>query len=409
MTGLFNEPSNILADELPQRLDSLRRVMRERDLTALLLTAPEDIYYLTGLAHQEYFAFSMLVVPSAGPSVLVTREMERTTVADLAPSVVHVPYADDERPSDASARALRTAIDGADAAKGRVGVDRAGMNFPLAVWEELVEACAYAEFCDGSGLVEDLRQVKSGAEIGCVRQAAEVSSRAMEAGIAAVASGVTERDIAAAVSTTLITEGSEPPGFVPLIRAQDRLFQEHCTWTDRTIVEGDRVFIELSGSVARYHAPLTRMVYVGAPHPQLADSAALVTAGLETVRAALVPGAQAGDVYAAWQKVMDEGLGHDRYRRHHCGYMTGIGFPPSWSGGGVPVGLRHDSELEIKAGMVFHVISWLLGQQLPDYVLSDTMIVTGDGGEILTPPVATRSSRCNPSPMQPVTMSAVSM
>jgi hypothetical protein len=34
--------------------------------------------------------------------------------------------------------------------------------------------------------------------------------------------------------------------------------------------------------------------------------------------------------------------------------------------------------------MTFHAFSWLLGQPPTDYVLSDTMLVTPHGGEILT-------------------------
>jgi Xaa-Pro dipeptidase len=67
----------------------------------------------------------------------------------------------------------------------------------------------------------------------------------------------------------------------------------------------------------------------------------------------------AGDVYRAWQGVLDRN-GLSDYRRHHCGYATGIGYPPSWSGSGVPVGLRPDSKMELRPGMVFHLMSWLL-------------------------------------------------
>ena len=34
--------------------------------------------------------------------------------------------------------------------------------------------------------------------------------------------------------------------------------------------------------------------------------------------------------------------------------------------------------------MTFHVLSWLLDQEPADYVLSDTVLVTDDGGELLT-------------------------
>ena len=55
-------------------------------------------------------------------------------------------------------------------------------------------------------------------------------------------------------------------------------------------------------------------------------------------------------------KVVDAaGLSH--FRRHHCGYLVGIGFPPSWTGGNRVTGLRHDSELVIRTGMTFHILS----------------------------------------------------
>jgi Xaa-Pro dipeptidase len=39
-------------------------------------------------------------------------------------------------------------------------------------------------------------------------------------------------------------------------------------------------------------------------------------------------GVAAAEVYRAWQSRVDEvGLSH--YRRHHCGYVMGLGFPPS--------------------------------------------------------------------------------
>jgi Xaa-Pro dipeptidase len=144
--------------------------------------------------------------------------------------------------------------------------------------------------------------------------------------------------------------------------------------------------MELSASVKRYHAPLTRMVYVGEPPSGTAEAAEIATGALEAVRGALRPGASSQEVYDAWQQVIDDGLGHSNYRRHHCGYMVGIGFPPSWVGGAAVVGLRDRSDLEIRAGMTFHVLSWILGQQPADYVVSDTVLVTEAGAEILTTP-----------------------
>jgi len=96
------------------------------------------------------------------------------------------------------------------------------------------------------------------------------------------------------------------------------------------------------------------------------------------------PDVTATEVYQSWQDRVDAaGLGH--YRRHHCGYMVGSAFPPAWSGGGVPRGLRHNSDMQLRAGMVFHLLSWLMHTGQPgDYFISDSVLVTPDGCEKLT-------------------------
>lgn len=98
---------------------------------------------------------------------------------------------------------------------------------------------------------------------------------------------------------------------------------------------------------------------------------------------AMGPGVLAGDVYRAWQARLDR-AGLAAYVRHHCGYAVGIGYPPSWSGSGVPIGLRAGSSMALQTGMVFHLMSWLLRTGKGDSFLSDTVVVTESGCEFLT-------------------------
>jgi Xaa-Pro dipeptidase len=366
--------------ELDARVARARRDIDAAGYSALVVASPEDIYYLTGLNHQGHFAVTVLVVPRDGPLLLVARAMEAPTMAAQVPQCVHVPYADDQDPAAVLADAVRSVA----AAGSEVGVEMTSMSLPVSVWEPLQSILTSVHFDDASGLVARLRQVKSPAEITLVRRAAEASSRAMEAGLAAVKAGVPQHEVVAAVYAEMILAAKEYPAMAPLIRSRDTLLQEHVGWDDQPVASGDALFFELSASVGRYHAPLTRMAYLGEPPPGTEVAASIATAGLDAVRDALKPGALATEVYDAWQAVVDDGLGHSDYRRHHCGYLVGIGFPPTWTGGAGVVGLRSGSDLEIREGMTFHVLSWLLDQEPADYVLSDTMLVTADGGEILT-------------------------
>lgn len=372
--------SRFSAEEYGRRLGVVRDAMTGRDLDTLVVVGAENIHYLTGLDCQGFFALNALVVPYQGTPLLVTRAMEHPTVAALTTGCAHLPYTDAEEPTDGVVRAIWE-VSGAG---GRIGVEQDLMALPPAVWDELRARFVDRELVDGSGVVAQARLVPSAAEVACTREAAATTSAAMQAGIDAVRSGVSEREVAAAVYQAMILAGSEYPGFVPLVRSRDRLLQEHVTWGDQVLGDGDALFLELSGCVARYHAPMTRMVYVGDPPAGTERAAEIAVAGLYAVRDALVPGTPAEKVYEAWQHVIDEGLGHDRYRRHHCGYLVGIGYPPSWVGGARVVGLRPGSDLVVREGMAFHVLSWLMGQDPADFVVSDTVLVTPSGGEILT-------------------------
>jgi Xaa-Pro dipeptidase len=379
-SGMNNVTAAFPVDEYDARVEAVRKEMTARQLDTLLITSPENIYYLVGLSHQGYFAFTMLLFPLEGQPLLVTRSLERVTVTEQAPHVEHVGFADHEQPWTAVVRAVRRA----GVTSSHVGVELGNMFFPPLVWEAVREQLPEVEWANASGIVEDIRQVKSPLEIASIRRAAALSDRSIRAGLEVAGVGVNEREIAAEVMRSMVAGGSEHPGFVPLVRSKRYLLHEHTTWRDALLVPGDSVFMELSASVHRYHAPLARMAYVGGTPPGIARSAEIALAGLHAVCAALRPGATSGEVYAAWQAVMDDALGAGTYGRHHCGYSVGIGFPPSWIGVGTMVGLRPGGTIEIRERMVFHVLSWLLGAGVPDYVLSDTVIVAPTGSELLT-------------------------
>jgi Xaa-Pro dipeptidase len=416
------------AEEYARRLASVRALMAERGLDACLISAPENVFYLTGLEHQGYFAYELLIVPLEGECTLITRAMEAATVRDQVPDVHHAGYSDGIEPlpppHDRSedvlmARPLESgevaglmpwemsygiatrtpaakpvngsqpievtcrAIAEAGLTEARLGLEKSSSFLPYRIAEAVVERLPKARWRDISGLVEDCRIVQSPLELKYTRRAAAVSDSMMLSAIAAAGPGVYTRDVMAAVYDAMFRRGGTYPGFVPLVRSTGTLQHEHGTWQPGVLRHKDMLFLEMSGCVRRYHAPIGRLVFIGKAPAKAHRIQRICQDAMQRAAETIGPGVKAGEVYQAWHSRLDEaGLSH--YRRHHCGYAVGIGFPPSWSGSGTPVGLRGDSTLELRPGMVFHLMSWLLRTRRGDSFMSDAIVVTESGCEFLT-------------------------
>jgi Xaa-Pro dipeptidase len=363
--------------EYDRRLKEVRGELARRGLPLALVTSPDNIFYMTGLDHWGYFAPHVLIVPLEGELVLVTRAMEKVTIGNQVHNARFAGHTDSETAADAVIRELRAA-----GAPDRIGIEKWSSGLTPGAAGALAEALPATGWTDISGLVDEVRLIKSAPEQDYMRQAARVTDAAAAAGIEAIHAGVSEAEIAAACLAVMTREGTYP-GFGPFIRSTARLGEEHTSWTKTPLGKGDAVFFELSGCVARYHAPLGRLVHVGAAPTGTGDMAAIASDAFDAVVATLRDGVLARDVYAAWQHVVDAaGLAH--YQRHHCGYLVGIGVPPSWTGGNHVLGLRRDSDRVIRTGMSFHILSWLMGTGRGDYFISNTVLLTEAGPEVLT-------------------------
>jgi Xaa-Pro aminopeptidase len=364
--------------EIEARLTRVRHALARRKLDAAIFASPENVFYLTGLDHWGYFAAHLLIVPLDGKNVLITRSMERVSVEKQVRSAEFRGHSDSETAADMAARVINEL----NLVKKAVGIEywTSGLSFGLA---SSLQAQVTANWSDITGLADGLRLIKSAEEQALMRRAARISDTAAEAAIAAIADGARESDVAASCMAAMIKAGGHPPGFGPFIRPGNRLGEEHATWGDGHYRKGEPVFLELSGCVSRYHAPLGRLVHIEAIRDEDAKIAAIVRQAFDAVVAAIRPGTTAKAVYAAWQNVVD-GAGLAHYRRHHCGYCVGIGQPPSWTGGNSVIGLKHDSDLEIRTGMSFHILSWLMGSGRGDAFLSNTVLLSENGPEVLT-------------------------
>lgn len=364
------------AEEYAQRRTAVRASIAEREVDALIVTTPEDIYYLSGLNNQGHFVLTALVL-NAETATLVAREMEGPTAAVQAADCAFVGYEDGGDPADT----LYDVIARLDTGKRQIGYQAGSMSFPVAVWRAVDQRLGSPTWVDCTPLLTDVQAIRTDREIACLREAAGFSDLGIRAGVAAAAGECSGSEVAGAIEQAMLSAGSDYPACVPQIRPTEDIRQEHVAWVHHRISAGDTIFFELSGAAARYHAPLSRTARPRGSRRD-ADAAELSGAGIDAIVAALRPGQEAEDVYRAWKDTIEAGLGR-AYQRHHCGYSIGIGFPPSWMPGRVD-SLRPGHHMAIRPGMTFHIQSWVVDQQIGTYAISDTALVTADGSELLT-------------------------
>jgi Xaa-Pro aminopeptidase len=365
------------AAEYDRRQAALRARMEERGLDAVLLSGPENQYYLTGYETTGFHSFPQtLIVPRSGPTLLVTRQLEEGNAA-AAYGLGSRGYRDDDNPAEV----LGLALYGLGLAEATLGVEKAVPWLTVRLFEALQRALPSAKLVDVSGLVELMRAVKSPAEIAYMRQAAVAVGAGMRAGLAAIREGVNEREIAAAVFPARILAGSHFVRNPTYITAGPRSALAHATWLGRTLVRSDVVFLEMGANVRHYDAALIRTGIVGAPSDLLRRAADASLAGLTAALGTVRAGIPASDVYRATREAIAK-EGCEQFFLHRAGYGIGIEFVTWIERGGVS--LDAGSLTMLEANMTLHLVPYLLLPGVGSVGFSETVCVTADGCEVLT-------------------------
>ncbi|MGH6912507.1 MAG: M24 family metallopeptidase [Geminicoccales bacterium] len=364
--------------EFERRLQAVRKELDWRGLDALIVTTPENIFYLTGYQTPGYYYFQALVVPLAGEPFMVTRLLEQSNVEVRTWIEVSRPYADNE----SAIGALRHSLDELGLSGKRLGYEKHCYFFRATEQEQLFVATPETSFLDCSGLIEEMRLVKSDEEIAIMRRAAAAADAGMRAGIDAVHAGVTENDIAAEVHYAMIKAGSEYPAISPFVASGWRSAIGHATWEGRKVEPGDVVFLEVGGCVHRYHAALMRTVFLGQPETEVAEAERYLCDAMEATIAAIRPGIQAGDVDGIARSILAQHT-FGGVQATRSGYSIGIAFAPDWGEGHI-LSLQPGVRRVLRENMTFHLIPWI---QIPGRAgvgLTETVRVTHDGCERLS-------------------------
>jgi Xaa-Pro dipeptidase len=314
--------------EFDRRMECVQAAMGERGLDVLLIFAQESMYWLTGYDTFGFSFFQCLVLTRDGNTILLTRSADlrqarqTSTIEDIRVWT--------DRSETSPAIILREILYNLDLLGAQVGIEYDTHGLTALSGRHLDDHLrTFAELQDASDIIPKLRLVKSTAEIAFIRDAAQLTDAAWEAGVELLRPGVDEADILTAMQAAVLAGGGDYPANNFIIGSgPDALLCRYKTGR-RKLSASDQMTLEFAGVYRHYHVAAMRTVIIGEPterHLELHDAARTALAAVEDV---MRPGHTFGDVFNAHAAEIDA-RGLHAHRLNACGYSLGARFAPSW-------------------------------------------------------------------------------
>jgi len=364
--------------EFEQRRTKVRKVMADQGIDTLVLHSPSNIFYLCGHHTLNLWDYQCLVVPLESEPFMLLWHFEEGRFAATAVGTGLELFGSDRDPIEQT----RVSLEQHSLKQGIIGLEKGSHYLSANHCEALTDALSPAKVIDGTGVVEQVRMVKSAAELELIRQAARGTDDAMRAALAVIREGVRDTEIAAAAMASMVANDTQAFSVYPMVAVGYRSGIPHHSHAGVRVKRGDPIFLEYSPAIHWYHAPLMYSAVIGDP-PAFAETMGDTgAAALQAMFDAMRPGVRANDVASAGKAEVDKI--RDRIHFHDVfAYSVGIGFPPTWlEDTGFGILMSNDRPLE--AGMVFHFPMTLRVKGEYGVGQSRTVIVTETGAEVLS-------------------------
>lgn len=348
------------------RRENLRRLMREKELGALLVTLDANRFYLSGFElqdHQVNESSGCLLITQDGKDWLCTDSRYYDAAKRLwDPERVFIYGAD-------AAKAIRQLV--RDNTAGNVGFEASSMTVQF-----------HQTFAEGlslvpaDGLTEQLRMIKEPEEIACLEEAVACNHKLMEWLPAILKVGTTEDQLAWTIEKFFREQGAQSLAFPSIVAVGPNAALPHATPGAAPIRENACVLVDVGCRTNNYCSDQTRTFWVGdKPTDDFMTTLSLTRTAQEKAIAAIRPGAVAADVYAVARNYL-EANGVAQYFTHGLGHGVGLQTHEGPS-------LNPRNPTALKPGMVVTVEPGLYYPQWGGVRWEYMVLVTEDGCKIL--------------------------
>lgn len=344
-----------------KRLSDLRHSLEQQQLETLLVSRPDNVFYLSGF--------------SGGEGLLLVTQQESFLFADGR----YQEQAQQESPGCKFIIYKKSFLNALTELCGTEGIQCIAFeqdHLTYWQWERLRESFS-AELVPVKGLVEKLRLVKDETEIELIREAGVITASAFRYLLGEIRPGQSEREIAIILEYFMRSHGSGYPAFETIVASGERGALPHGIATEKKVSRGELVTFDLGATYQGYAADLTRTIAMGTVSAKQQQIYEIVREGQAKGIKAVRAGVKAAEVDSQVRRFIAE-AGYGDYFVHSLGHGVGLAVHE-----GPRLAQREDLLLE--KGMVVTIEPGVYIPQWGGVRIEDTVLVKEDGCEILTP------------------------
>ncbi|MEW6221387.1 MAG: aminopeptidase P family protein [Thermodesulfobacteriota bacterium] len=363
---------SIMADSPPvaPRLALLVRRLRRLHLDALLVSQPENRFYLSGFAGHDTSpaeTSGLLLVPVGRQAILVTDFRYRLDAERQATGCV-------VRLGKGGMPRLLAGI------LPRLGLARLAFESQAVLhsqWQALGRLAARSdtELVPRKDLVEALRIRKDAGELAAIERAVRLNEAVFQEVFQALTPGMTERQVAEMIETGFRRHGADGPSFPPIVAGGANGASPHAQPGDRPLAAGEPIVIDMGCRLDGYCSDMTRTVVLGEMDELTRQRIRLVRRAQLAALAVIRPGVRACDVDRAARAVIEaEGLGP--LFGHGLGHGVGLAVHEAPA-------VNRRSLVRLAAGMVVTVEPGIYFPGWGGIRLENMVQVTGNGVRLL--------------------------
>ncbi len=344
-------------EEYKSRLDKTRKAMEKAGIEVLIATDPSNMGWLTGYDGWSFYVHQAVIVLPEGEPLWFGRPIDlagaRLTTYLGENSLFSYPDTYVQNPKAHPYEILSGVLRDKGQGSARIGVEMDNYYFSAKCLEVLRAELPNAAISDATALVNWQRAVKSAGELGYMRKAARIVE-VMHQRIRDVAEpGLRKCDLVAEIYDAALRGtdgfGGDYAAIVPMTPSGKDASAAHLTWDDRPMKAGEGTYFEIAGCFKRYHAPMSRTLFLGTPPAGMLKAQDAVMEGLEAGLGAARPGNTCGQIAEAFFGVLRK---HGVEKDNRAGYPVGISYPPDW--GERTMSIRQGDTAVIEENMTFH-------------------------------------------------------